>query len=78
MAQNILGYMYEHGEGVKQDYKKAFKWYRKAAQHDLGVRYDNGTGVKQDHKEAVAWYRRAADQGHASAQFNLGSMYREG
>ena len=28
-----------------------------------------------NHAEAVIWYRRAAEQGHASAQYNLGWMY---
>ena len=27
---------------------------------------------------AVYWYKLAAEQGHASAQFNLGELYREG
>lgn len=30
-AQDELGYMYEHGEGVEQDYAKAIQWYEKAA-----------------------------------------------
>ena len=29
-AQYVLGCMFEEGEGVKQDYKKAIKWYRLA------------------------------------------------
>ncbi len=38
-----------------------------------------GRGVPQGDAEAAArWYRKAADQGHASAQFNLGSMYERG
>ena len=40
--------------------------------------YDNGEGVTQDHAEAVSWYRRAAEQGHPSAQINLGLMYNYG
>ena len=35
-------------------------------------------GVARDHAEAAKWYRRAAEQGHASAQFNLGLMYKNG
>ncbi len=30
-AQNVLGVMYENGEGVKQDFAKAAEWYRMAA-----------------------------------------------
>ena len=43
------------------------------AQYGLGVMYHNGYGVKQDDFEAVNWYRKAAEQGHASAQYSLGS-----
>lgn len=31
LAQGIIGYMYERGKGVAQDYAEAVKWYRKAA-----------------------------------------------
>jgi uncharacterized protein len=31
--------------------------------------------VPQDYAAAASWYRKAADQGHARAQFNLGTMY---
>ena len=34
--------------------------------------------MTQDYKEAVKWYRLAAAQGNASAQFNLGLMYKDG
>jgi hypothetical protein len=34
--------------------------------------------VPQDHAKAVRWYRKAAEQGHASAQYNLGVSYQEG
>jgi hypothetical protein len=84
-AQNNLGYMYDLGEGVPQDYKAAFKWYtlaveqgHAAAQYNLGYMYDLGEGVPQDYKAAVKWYRLAAKQGYANAQNNLGYMYDEG
>ena len=34
--------------------------------------------MPQDDAQAVKWYRLAADQGDASAQFNLGLVYRTG
>ena len=34
-----------------------------------------GEGVPKDDREAVGWWRKAAEQGHAVAQFSLGSMY---
>ena len=61
--------MYANGQGVKQDYAEAVRWYRKAAEQghaggqcNLGVMYENGRVLKQDHAEAVRWYRKAADK----------------
>ena len=36
-AQYILGKMFEEGEGVKQDYKQAIKWYRLAVKQGHGM-----------------------------------------
>jgi TPR repeat protein len=84
-AQFSLGWMYEIGKGVPQDYSEAAKWYRKAAeqglgsaQSNLGVMYKIGKGVPQDYSEAIKWYRKAAEQGLGSAQSNLGVMYEIG
>ncbi len=84
-AQAHLGYMYNVGEGVEQDYAKAVKWYKKAAilgdkdsQYNLAVAYAFGEGVKQDYKEAFHWYRRAAEQNHAVSQYSLGVSYAYG
>ena len=47
-----------------------------AAQHNVAVIYDSGgRGVPRDEVEAVRWYHHAAEQGSASAQNNLGTMY---
>jgi TPR repeat protein len=63
LAQHGLSLMYYIGQGVKQDFKEAAKWYRKAAdqgdaeaQSNLGTMYKDGLGVKQNFKEAVKWY----------------------
>lgn len=81
-AQNVLGWMYDMGKGLKQDQEEAVRWYRKAvaqghasAQFNLGVSYANGRGVEADEEEAVRWYRKAAEQGHARAQCLLGVEY---
>ena len=37
-AENNLGWLYEHGQGVKQDYAQALAWYGKAAARgDVGA-----------------------------------------
>jgi TPR repeat protein len=83
--QYALGFMYENGRGVPQDYAEAAKWYRKAAdqgvagaQYNLGIMYVRGQGVPQDYAEALTYVRRSANQGFAPAQFFLGFLYRSG
>ena len=73
-AQYGIGYCYEHGIVVEEDYETAVFWYAMAAAHgnpmaqrNLGDCYYYGRGVKTDHAVAALWYRNAADQksGHA-------------
>lgn len=84
-AQFELGYMYEHGKGVPQDYKESLIWFRKSAaqgnalaQFYLGQRYDIGNGVPQDYTEAASWYQKSAAQGGTLAQIHLGFLYELG
>ncbi len=58
--------MYDAGQGVRQDYSMAVKWFRLAAEQGhanaqiaLGTMYENGQGVPQDYVEAYAWYSLA-------------------
>ena len=81
LAQHQLALMYHTGKGVKQDIKKAAKWYQRAAeqglaesQFSLGLLYQMGNEVNQDFKEAEKWYQEAAEQGFARAQNNLAEM----
>ena len=84
-AQSYIGYLYEFGLGVPQDYTQAADWYRRAAeqgdayaQGNLGYLYDSGLGVPQDYRMAANWYRQAAEQGDGYAQGNLGYLYAYG
>jgi uncharacterized protein len=84
-AQNDLGWAYEQGIGVQQDFKEAIRWYRLAAeqgyapaQYSLGVIYYNGRGVPKNLREAIKWYQLAAEQGNSRAQYNLGFMHANG
>ena len=83
-AQKLLGFFYQHGQGVPQNYVEAAKWYRYAAeqgdadaQRNLGSLYYYGHGVPQDYKEAARFFRIAAEQGDADAasMFNPGTIY---
>jgi TPR repeat protein len=85
LAQNNLGDRYYKGEGVKQDYDEALKWFRLAAaqglalaQANIGAMYSEGHGVSKDYKEALKWFRLAAAQGDAFSQTGLGYFYLNG
>lgn len=80
-----LGYVYQTGQGLRQNFGESVKWYRKAvdqgcaeAQVNLAHLYLEGQGVRQSYKEAAKWYRKAADKGNAAAQSNLAGLYRDG
>jgi TPR repeat protein len=84
-AQYDMGVMYQHGQGVAQDYKQAAKWYQLAAargdqdaQNNLGGFYDQGYGVTQDYKQARKWYGLAAASGDIEALNNIGVLYIKG
>ena len=69
-----MGWCYEKGRGVSQDYAEAAQWYRKAAEKDdrraqfkLGHFYENGLGVARDMNTAIEWYKKAARLGYEDA-----------
>jgi len=67
LAQACLGFMYQYGRRVAQNYALAVYWYRRAAeqgsapgQHLLGLMYDKGLGVPTNHVLAHTWLNLAA------------------
>jgi TPR repeat protein len=88
IAQFSLGYLYFTGEqdaGIKQDYGKAYKLIKLAADQDLpiavyvlGQMYDIGIHVAQNRKRAIEYYRKASDLGSPEALHDLGWSYLEG
>ena len=84
-AQFSLGELLYEGEGVPQDYAKAFFWFKQAAaqghaeaQHSIGEMYAEGRGLPQTPAKAKEWWELAAAQGHAEAQCDLGRLFEEG
>lgn len=66
--------MYAEGQGVRQDYVEAVKWFRQAAdqglaqaQYNLGAMYYKGRGVRQDLALAQEWYGKACQNGDQKA-----------
>ena len=85
LAENDLGDLNLHGEGVARNTSEAFKWYKKAAdrddamgQNNLGYMYIRGFGVDKDLSAAREWYLKSAKQGNPFAQDALGYMYQTG
>ena len=77
-ARYNLGVCYSNGEGIRQDYARAFELFQQAAeagdedaQCSLGVAYEQGEGVAQSNKLAEQWYAKAAATGHKLAKSNL-------
>ena len=86
IAQRKLGSRYANGQGVKQNFQTAVKWYTQSAkqgdiiaQVSLGQIYADGNQVvPKDLQASLYWYRLAAEQGDLNAQFILGQAHAQG
>jgi uncharacterized protein len=81
-AQNMAGYMYHHGEGVKKDLNKATKFYGMAAengsalsQYNLGVLYNDRL---KNGKLALYWFTKAEQSGDKDSARHLMYLYIDG
>ena len=68
-AQTRLGFMFETGQGVPQNYTEAAYWYRRAAeqgdpnaQYLLGNSFNLGKGVPIDWVQAYIWFNLSASR----------------
>jgi hypothetical protein len=80
-AMAHLGEVYEHGEGVKLDTKKAALLYRMAADRGHAVAQSNiGAFLHSEEKfeEAFRYFALAADQGFTGGESNLALCYARG
>ena len=75
-SRYFLGQCYEKGDGVKQDYKEAAKWYQKAAAwYDLARLFEKGLGVEKNIVRAKELFELSG--GH-EAFIRLGEIYENG
>ena len=88
-VQKIIGDMYFSGLGVKQNYKKAQKWYEISADQGNAVAQyafwwiqDKGYGSdwkkKEKNEKAFKFLKLSAEQGFAASQYSLGQLYYHG
>ena len=80
-----VGGVYLNGWGVPQDYRKAHKWLKKAAEEgnttamvNLGRLYEQGLGVAQDFDKALEWFQKAGGAGNRDAKINFRRLYELG
>lgn len=85
-SQLTLGYMYLYGEdGVETNHKKAFEYYKMAAEknddvaiNNLGSLYYSGIGTKRNPLAAAQKFAEAANLGNVEAMVNLAFIYLSG
>jgi len=82
MSQNVLGILYENGEGIEKDLGKAIYWYNRAAenenefaQYNLGRCHNLGIGIEKNETKAFEYFKRSAEKEYVNAQFQLGECY---
>ena len=79
VAQFMLGYVFETGEGTVADPKKAVKWYQRAARPPRGMSHVDVTPVGVQAFERVAPVQTGPEVlGNPDAEYRLGLMYLEG
>ena len=83
-AQANVGYMYEEGLGVSQQFDVAVGWYEKAAasgsmqaNHNLGMIFADGRGTPQSWARALRYFAEAASDIPAS-RYMIGYTYFQG
>jgi TPR repeat protein len=85
IVQLNLGFLYQHGYGVKKCIKWAIEYYTLSAeqgnvnaQYNLGDIYEKHTGMKFNYREAFKWYTKSAQGGNRIAQRSLAFFYLKG
>ena len=85
MEEYDLGVIYFYGEGVEQDYKRAFDSFKKGADagdpdciHMISVCYFWGYGIETDLEKAAFYNEKAAKLGIVPSMFDTGLNYERG
>jgi len=81
MATNNLAFMYEDGDGVEKNYKKAVELYSSIlevnhfAMNNLAYMHKIGRGVEKNLEIAKTMFVLSCERGNPDAMFNLGCIY---
>lgn len=84
-AYLILGFLYQHGYGIRKIRARSIEHYLLAAekgnidaQYNLGYIYHHNTNIKWNYRESVKFYTEAAEKGQLYAQAGLAYLYLKG
>ena len=86
-AMYALGYIYEEGKRVPQNYEESLKWYEKAAaagsvegMNNAGAMYVYGRGTEKNYTKAVEYFKKAIEANPKAIGpcVNLGLMFEMG
>ena len=74
-AEVGLGKMYERGEGIEKDQKKALNLYTLAAKKGFSSDYNRLMGLKNTSKDPPLFWKILASFGLSDAKINIGTIY---
>ncbi|RYP76585.1 hypothetical protein DL771_001654 [Monosporascus sp. 5C6A] len=81
-AAGYIGRMWLRGEGVKQDFKNAQRWFERGIKHGdaqsqwgMGIMNLRGLGVTKNVVAAAQYFKAAADQDFNAAHVALGALH---
>ncbi|MCE5318968.1 MAG: sel1 repeat family protein [Parachlamydia sp.] len=77
LAQSLVGYLYEMGNGVEKSLFDAKAYYRLAADQGDPISQFN-LGELLESAESLSYFEKSAHQGYALAQFKAGYYYQQG
>ncbi|MGQ0457810.1 MAG: tetratricopeptide repeat protein [Hyphomicrobium sp.] len=80
-----LANLFQQGQGVTEDQKKATALVMQAAaagdaraQYEIGIAYEKGHTVERNIKAAAGWLKKSAEQNYSDGQFAYGVMLATG
>jgi TPR repeat protein len=76
-AQNMVGYFYDTGVGIRPNRSTALNWYRRAYRHRSRAAAGNiGTIFRDERnsKRALFWFRRAVQLGDADSNLEIAKL----
>lgn len=82
IIERTIAKMYDEGDGIQQNYEKAYNWYSKASDHGevtattrIAEMYEDGIFLQKDNQKAIEMYFKALKQGSANYPVEIVRLY---